>query len=244
MTYAEMRASVPENYNVVAAEYYDSDRHPTCANFREASKTLLRQFIDAAGVSGGSWVEVGAGDSVLAEVFVETGRPVSDLLLTDASSQMLSYSTRWEKLGAKLLVAEADELPVQSNSVDVIVSSLGDPYNTPAFWTEAYRCLRADGHVFFTTPAFEWASSYRSLHRYPQRESEFLLASGVEVTLPSVILSEERQLALFQANGLQVVTILQFDASQLVGQVSPKLLRDGGANGTIVVGYDAAKQTR
>lgn len=237
-----MRTVVPENYDVVAAEYYDSDRHPTCANFRDASKALLRQLIEAASVSDRAWLEVGAGDSVLAELFVQMGWPVNDLLISDASPQMLSYSSRWHELGAKLLVAQANELPVESNSVDVIVSSLGDPYNTPGFWAEAYRCLSVNGHVFFTTPAYEWASSYRSLHQYPQRESEFLLASGDEVTLPSVILSEEQQLALFQGNGLQVAAIAKFDASQFVGHVSPKLLRDGRASGTVVVGYDVVKQ--
>jgi ubiquinone/menaquinone biosynthesis C-methylase UbiE len=237
------QALVLENYDAVAAEYYDSDRHPTCANFRAASKALLRQFIDDTAVGGDSWIEVGTGNSVLAEIFVEKGRSVSNILLTDASPQMLSYSAQWQELGAKLLIAAADNLPLESDSVDVVVSSLGDPYNTPAFWAETYRILRTDGHIFFTTPAYEWASSYRSAHQYPSRESEFLLVSGVEVALPSIILSKERQLALLRAEGLQVVANLNFDVGQFEGQVSPKLLREGEARGTVVVGYHAVKRS-
>ena len=235
---------MPENYGVVAREYYDSDRHPTCANFRDASKALIRHFIGSVDVRGDSWVEVGSGNSVLAEIFVETGRSLTTLLLTDSSPEMLQYSNQWQALGAKLVVAPANDLPVESASVDACVSSLGDPYNNSDCWAEVYRCLRPGGHVFFTTPAFEWASSYRSRHRYPLRESEFLLASGVEVTLPSVVLPEERQLALFDANGLSVVSVARFDASQLTGRVSPKLLRDGRTNGTVVVGYHAVKDFR
>jgi hypothetical protein len=71
------------------------------------------------------------------------------------------------------------------SSVDVAGSSLGDPYNSDASWAELSRCVKRGGYVLFTTPAFEWASEYRRTAHYPIEESEFLLADGTEITLPS-----------------------------------------------------------
>src|ERR1039458_4539600 len=37
----------PENYERLGREYYDIERHPTCADFRYASKRLLAPLIAA-----------------------------------------------------------------------------------------------------------------------------------------------------------------------------------------------------
>jgi SAM-dependent methyltransferase len=196
-------------------------------------------LITQIGNGNREWLEVGCGLSLLADILKQRGSSLDHVLLTDSSPSMLRYSARWHELGAVSVLSSADALPVQDSSVDVVVSSLGDPYNTKEFWSEVRRCLKSGGRAFFTTPSYEWASSYRHREHYPDSESEFLLRSGVEVTLPSLIVPEAEQIDLIEASGLKVVSRARFALSELTGRVSPKLRIPGSVDVPIVVAYVA-----
>ena len=93
---------------------------------------------------------------------------------------MLEHSRVWERMGATLVVAASNQLPLADSSVQRVVASLGDPYNEPSFWTESKRVLEPDGLVIFTTPSHEWAFAFR---RDPSPGSgasraEFVLRNG------------------------------------------------------------------
>jgi len=74
------------------------------------------------------------------------------------------------------LILDAERLAIQNKSVDAVVASLGDPYNTSAFWRECARVVRPGGRVLFTTPAFAWAHSFREETGMPIMAAEFDLA--------------------------------------------------------------------
>jgi len=99
-------------------------RHPTCENFRAASKLLIQEWLSNKTL--GSAVEVGCGASLLAEVLTERRQSLASITLSDISPLMLAYSNRYVKAGAKLVQASAEDLPLPAGSQESLVSCLGD----------------------------------------------------------------------------------------------------------------------
>lgn len=230
------------SYEDVAPEYYDPKRHPTCANFREASALLIGRWLREFAPRAGVFCEVGAGRSLLAELTADLSLGEARLVLTDSSPSMLSYSRRWAGPNASLVVADSARLPFAAGSFDLLVSSLGDPYNDLSFWREARRTLRPGGAVFFTTPSHDWATAFRGRDR--DGSAEFELSNGESVYVPSKIYPRSAQIELIESAGLLAragrhAEVLLSDIKS--SALSPKLLADRGADASIVEGYLAIK---
>lgn len=224
-------------YNAVAEEYYIVSRHPTCNNFRAASKTIISSWLSAI-PERATICEVGAGKSIVAELLLERGISLRQLLITDQSARMLKYSAQFSKLGASVQEADAVCLPIASESVDCLISSLGDPYNVPKFWSETARVLRSDGRIIFTVPAYAWATHFRSHRAQNFNEAEFDLMDGSKAFIPSFIYADCDQRNMIQVAGLKVIATRQILVRDLEGEnLSPKLGLDRGQDGEIVSGY-------
>jgi SAM-dependent methyltransferase len=237
---AEVSASATSDYSVLAAEYYDPIRHPTSANFRSASVEIVRGWLPCVLPSKGLILDVGAGDSVVAAVMAERRAPLERLLLTDSSEVMLAHSEPWIQMGARAEVADAANLPVRDQSVGVLVASLGDPYNTADFWTEARRVLHPRGLMIFTTPSHEWSESFRSLNGEPEDSAEFELTDGRKVRVPSFIYDQARQRHVIAQAKLSVAGLYSAFLGELGDMpISPKLAVDAGT--PIVVGYKVTR---
>jgi SAM-dependent methyltransferase len=230
-------------FDVLASEYYDSDLHPTCSNFRRGSLLLFSRWI----VDGRQDLcDVGCGKSVLAEIVWSHSWQPRSLLLTDSSPAMLEHSRGWEGLGAKLMIAQADALPLPDSSVDLLVASLGDPYNEDQFWLEARRVLRNDGYVAFSTPSPEWASSFRGgFGKAESNRAEFVLADGRKTWIPSIIRPELMQRQLIEGAGLNVEDVKHVSIQELSGErLSPKLSVLHSPSSPVVSGFLARKRSR
>lgn len=229
-------------FDAVAAEYYDSSRHPTCWNFRIASRRLLRTWLRHY-PPGKAMCDVGCGDSLLAELLSKGQRRVDQLILLDASPAMLAYSQKYSKLGARLQLADTEALPLDSGSCDLLVSSLGDPYNKAPFWNEAARVISRSGFVFFTSPSYEWAFAFRrNLPQDLHTRAEFELRDGSRVWLPSYICPESDQIQLIEQAGFRVLQKDQVTLEDLHGEtLSPKLSVLKGRTARVVSGYVAIK---
>jgi SAM-dependent methyltransferase len=232
--------SGPNVYETLALEYYDSVRHPTCANFRDCSKLLMRTWLPQL-AHDGHICEVGCGMSLAAELLSEDARDLHKLSLTDSSPSMLMYSAKWQPAGAKLLLSDAADLPFSENSIHACIASLGDPYNHSEFWNEMARIVEPFGHILFTTPAFEWASLYRNddQDHSAQDVAEFALSSGMTILAPSMIYSLRNQTSLIERTGkLQVEGTLTVTYSQIPStSISSKLLVAKADNLPVVTGY-------
>ena len=230
------------SYELVAREYYDAQRHPTCANFRDGSRILFRRWLKFFD-SRSQICEIGAGKSLLAEVLSEEHCALDTLILVDESPSMLAYSEAWRQDGVKLDLAPATALPYASESFDVVVSCLGDPYNTTSFWIEAHRVLRSGGKCFFTTPSYDWAAAYREVtNTDSMHNSEFELKDGSRVCLPSHIYAEHEQVQLIQSAGLTVSQVLNVSVKELPDKnLSPKLVLSRGPMASVVSGYVVLK---
>src|SRR5262249_45759015 len=172
-------------YDDVAEEYYDTRRHPTSSNFRELSVRLISRWLSHTRQLHDWTCDVGAGKSVLAELLAQAGVPLNKLVLLDASLAMLAHSRSWKAHGAQLLCGDATLLPFRDNTLRLMVSSLGDPFNTPRFWTETHRVLQPGGWIIFTTPSNAWAEEYRSRMNQDRQKAEFDLRNRGRVYVPS-----------------------------------------------------------
>jgi SAM-dependent methyltransferase len=228
------------SYELVAVEYYDSVRHPTCANFREASSILFRKWFNR--IADNTRVcEIGAGKSLVAEILTKERRSLRGLVLIDESPSMLSYSEIWKEEGVKLVIGSASALPCGSDSLDVVASCLGDPYNSIALWNEVHRVLKPNGRCLFTTPSYDWAQAFRE--GTEMKASEFELRDGSHILLPSYIYSEKEQVRLIESADLKVSDISSVSTRDLCcTKLSPKLVSRHGAVGSVVTGYVAFKQ--
>jgi SAM-dependent methyltransferase len=210
------------DYEEVADEYYDASRHPTCANFAELSTRFLSDRLGSRLSRYSNILEVGCGRSTIAGLLTSTGTSVEKLTLLDSSPRMLSYSAPWRDRGATLVVADARATKLRGGDYDLIVASLGDPYNGQPFWTEVNRLLAVDGLCLFTTPSHEWAKRFR--HDTDFAYAEFALSDGRAVRVPSHIVSVPAQKALIESCGLEVEQVSSMRVSELTTPRSPKLL--------------------
>ena len=216
------RAIPVVGYDALSAEYYDAARHPTCANFREGSELLLRRWLDPLELQAASVCEVGAGASLTAELMDEWDLPLGPVLATDDSPAMLAHSERWRGHGIRLAVAGADAQPCPAEAMDVVIASLGDPYNDTPFWREVGRILAPAGRAIFTTPSYAWARALRRTDP-PDPWAIFETSDGDLVRVPSTILTADDQSALISGAGLTVLDRRSIRQSQLSSPLSPKL---------------------
>lgn len=208
-------------YESIASEYYDAALHPTCANFREASLYLLNEFFKAEPVANGCICEVGAGKSSLLEILPAYRLRTKKVLITDASPSMLDHSRVLPNASlCDIELSDAYNIPLPSNSVAILVSSLGDSYNVWHFWNEVQRLLSPGGHVVYTTPTYDWAHLFRPEHSSMYAEFD----NTKHLSIPSWIYPEDTQIRIIQAHQLSVKTVSHFHLSQLQSRViSPKL---------------------
>jgi SAM-dependent methyltransferase len=233
------------SYGDFADEYYDAARHPTSANFRAASALVLDRWRDVILRQTGWTCEIGAGQSLTADR-LESIRPslLPSLLLIDLSQAMLKFSTRWVRdgRGVKLVVADATCIPLASNSVESVISLLGDAYNANAFWREVERITMPGGNVVFTSPSYEWSSRFREHTDGGADTAVFALADGSSLAVPSFISPIGEQVKMLESAGLVVKETIEVSLGQLNGQgLSPKLTNFLSAQDPVITGYLAMK---
>jgi ubiquinone/menaquinone biosynthesis C-methylase UbiE len=219
-TFPSMARVRLNTYSSVADEYYDAQRHPTCRNFRDASRTFLRDILSQLSCSGLA-LEVGAGDSLLGEL---APTEFDQLTLLDKSERMISHSRKFERI-ANLVVGDALALPFASGAFSLVVASLADPFNGPQFWNEVQRTLKSGAHCIFTTPSYEWARSFRTHSVHEQNGAAlFQLLGGEQVYLPSFIEPEASQIEMVQSAGLRLLDIRNFGPAAIPEPHSSKIL--------------------
>jgi hypothetical protein len=229
-------------YDALADEYYNEDLHPTCANFREASRMLVRAWLSSYGLKSPA-CDLGAGKSLLCEVADELAITRSGIVAVDSGVRMLNHTrAQWPDMDAQCLRAEVSDLPFTSGSQCRALASLGDPYNDLVFWTELARVLCPAGSALFTTPSYAWAFSYRSRVHDDTREAVFQLRHGEVVWTPSVVLDPLSQERMIDEAGLVVTGYAEAAADSLTGRLSPKVRVALGPNDPIVVGYTVARR--
>ena len=134
----------------------------------------------------------------------------------------------------RLRLADVTATGLEAESVDAVVASLGDPYNTEDFWSEVARVLQPGGVCHFTTPAREWALAFREEDTYAV--AEFLRKDGTTLLMPSPVPTEGQQADMFQRAGLIITDSQAFSFREIGAPPAPKLLCVG-EDAPVVRGY-------
>jgi SAM-dependent methyltransferase len=181
--------------------------------------------------------DVGCGDSLLMDVLTASRTAYRSVLLVDSSATMLGYSERWRRAGAQLVLADVEHLPVPADSFDLVVSVLGDPYNTPGFWAETSRTLKPGGSILFTTPSYEWSRAFRG----GRRAAAFDRLDGQDLAVASIVLAPSEQRRLLEGVGLSLVDRMAVPLRRLTGAISPKVSVLPSLDSPVVTAYLARK---
>lgn len=227
-------------YEAIAAEYYNATRHPTSANFRQASRRVLEAVLPELVRPTFDLAEVGCGDSLLMAVLTATGNAFGSVTLIDSSPTMLDYSERWRRPGVELVLADAQDLPSTDDRFDVVVSVLGDPYNTPRFWAETERVLKPGGRIIYTTPSFEWSRAFRG----GSGQAVFDRSKGGDLAVRSIVIDGDAQRLMIEEAGLELQRRINVLLRDLVGTVSSKLDVLPSPQSPVVTAYLARKLPR
>lgn len=233
----------PADYESLAPEYYDKARHPTCSDFRAASIELISRYLEFASLKDAlSPLEIGAGRSV----FVDLSDKYQDLatraVATDRSMGMLRYTDR-NASGPKLICASANALPFPKEQFDLVVASLGDPYNDESFWQEIERILVPGGCCIFTTPALGWSSRYRSAQQNDsQAVAVFETSDGKHVAVPSFVLPISEQIALIDRGGLITTDVWTFTRGMFRDGPTSSKIRNYSTSSTPIVSQFVARK--
>jgi hypothetical protein len=142
-------------------------------------------------------------------------------------------------------VGAAESIPIGSDTCDMLVSSLGDPYNTDDFWAEAYRVLRIGARCIFTTPSYDWAADFRRIGQLDGLTfAEFELADGRRLLVRSLIYPVDSQCEGIRRSGLVVTGVRHVRLSELRGTpISPKLLLGRRSDIPVVTAFEIRKES-
>jgi SAM-dependent methyltransferase len=225
--------TIPEG---LAKEFYDPALHPTTANFRALSLDLLGQALPHL-CARSTVIEIGAARSIFLDI--PSIRPVElPVICLDHSTHMIRHSRQPNQGNLILAIGDAEALPIQASTVDVLVASLGAPYNTLEFWREARRVLKPDARLYFTTPSFEWASVMRpTTAGTGLTESASYSVRNSTIELLSITYAEEEQIALLAVAGITVVRVLRAPLSWIKQQDRASAVTMLDENSTVVTGY-------
>jgi 2-polyprenyl-3-methyl-5-hydroxy-6-metoxy-1,4-benzoquinol methylase len=107
-------------------------------------------------------LDVGCGEGAIGEPIWKMGNYV-------ISVELPTIATLAHRCGVPLVVAgDAEHLTFASNSFDVVLASevVEHLWNPPSFLDEAYRVLRANGHLIISTPEGREGLRYDSHKHY------------------------------------------------------------------------------
>jgi SAM-dependent methyltransferase len=204
------------NYDLIADEYYDATAHPTSHALGRASEALfvkahpdLERLIYPRRV-----LEIGAGRG-----FIRAMNQNQLVTRIDLSRQMLLAGSGV----AARVQADARRLPIRDDSVDAVVAMLADPFNTMETWREVARVLASPGCAVVTLPTLRWAARWRDNEDVSVDISRFLRRDGMTVDLPSIVMEDDAQEAMFRATGLDVKRTIAMTLAELAPLRVPKM---------------------
>ncbi len=228
---AYVSSEAAESYEAVAPEYYDEQLHPTCADFRSASRIYLERLFDRCKPEG-RIADVGCGRSLVAEFCRR------DLVLIDESAMML----RQNQLAFEQRRLNIEQEPIGDFEFDWIFAVLGDPYNSRPTWKNIAGALKSGGRCVFIVPSIEWASKFRSAVVGEKPDlARFVTSKGNVVFLRSMIFELSQQIKMISDVGLAVTSTDHVRVGELPIVRSPKIHNMLKANQSLLDVYIAIR---
>ncbi len=198
-----------KSYDDVADEYYDEECHPTSAAFRRISMRWIADELENSVSGGVVGLEIGAGKAILPILLKRLGISIDKLVVSDKSAKMLRANDQSPYDNVKTVLADVldDNFPFKfgKTNFNLIVSSLGDPYNLPKMWSNLSQITSRTAVCLFTCPSLEWATHFRTLHQKGMLDvAEFATRDNSTVLLPSFIYNVTKQIKMAERSGFRL----------------------------------------
>lgn len=203
-------------YDAIADEYYD-ERHITCRNFDNTTKSSLVGNLFP--VPDGKLLEIGAGRGRAGEFL---GVDHSRIVQLDNSQPMFDLDDR-EECSLKVL-ADACDIPLASGQFTSVVGFLIDPFMGLDCLAEAHRMLMPNGRILFTLPTHQWGTVLRTRLGIDEMTTRFnVLDTEKTVVLPSILHPPARITEMLQLVGFRDIEILDHALPDGEQPVSPDI---------------------
>jgi len=140
-------------YSMIAKEFTEAKRITT-HNFHTLSLGFFADILDAVYNNEDNCIlELGPGQGWLRK---SLNRPIHNYDILELTEEMAAFNDARRKI-----IGSASRMPICTESYDLVVSSLGDPYFYPETLCEVYRVLKHGGKFAFSLPDSEWAYALR-----------------------------------------------------------------------------------
>lgn len=209
-------------YDAVAGEF-DASRRPTTDNFHTLSRPFFAEQIRLLSVDS-RCVELGPGQGWLRKEFDwpsvrYDGLDVSPLMAHLASSDAITTGS-------------ARAMPWASNTFDVAIASLADPFLFPTALAEIRRVIRRSGRFVFSTIAREWSREIRP--PAADDRTSFQLSGGGTADVWSFAYNADDLPALLADADLELVRISTLTGAPLVGGAAPAISKAAANRGVSI----------
>jgi ubiquinone/menaquinone biosynthesis C-methylase UbiE len=88
--------------------------------------------------------------------------------------------------------ADAIDMPFMDESFSVVTSFLCDPFLGLEFLSQAYRVLKKEGVLIFTTPSFSWGKALRDKIGIEINETRFITKEKNAIKVPSILIKTQQ----------------------------------------------------
>lgn len=204
-----------EGYNKVA-KYFTEEKRITTRNFHELSIPFFENIFNNYVNDESHILEVGPGQGWL-RATVNTN--CKTYFYADISKEMSDINSST----TNKIVTSVRCIPYPTETFDIILSSLGDPYFYPEAFCEFFRLLKSDGYLAFSLPAKQWASFLRS-DLPSQNKTKFILDTGDVAEVFSFSYSIDEIKGLLKNIGFELIFAESIKAGSLTNEVSPAII--------------------
>lgn len=209
-------------YDLIADEYYDRERHPAIACLHEGARIGIHRALSTLKLTTVlRALEVGCGHPIVNQV--DDLRNAS-LVGLDLSPAMLGNAD------LSCMLGDAEAMPCGSSSFDLLVASLSDPFNTPQFYSEARRVLSPGGSLVFAVPDYEWVRFNQRRGGIGEDSAAIRREDGSIVIVRSLVFAQRQQEEMLQRAGFAQTAVQSVSFSDLTPRckIPPRFLDDSG----------------
>jgi len=196
-------------YNKLANEFTEEKRKTT-ANFHQLSREFFQMAINRYLKEGDVVLELGPGRGWLRE----------NIEFPNVIYKALDIAERMKEFNKDIMIGSAEHIPLSTDSVDIVIASLADPYLYEGVLFEISRVLKKGGFFIFSTPSNEWAVNLRG----KSGKSEFKKNDEIIRTY-SFTYEYQDMISLWYRCGLYLKNIETHYGNEISGQVSKDIIK-------------------
>jgi len=205
-----------KGYEAIASDFTE-DKRITTRNFHELSEKFFCEMFSEYVSTSSDVLEIGPGQGWLERTVSPKCRTYVCIDIAEAMTKTIGNVAN--------ITTSVRCMDVASESFDVVVASLADPYFYPEAICEVNRILKNNGYFIFSLPASEWATALRGEFDASNKTSFVLSAEGT-VEVYSLIHPEDKLNWIMDVCEFEGVKLMTASGAELSGkEISPAITK-------------------